>query len=302
MDVFKLRKSDTHAFIITRENFEYHTKQQPPWYQSLDGRTESHLAVCPACDNTISIIGLHASDTELDEETDTIGTKKSRPPHGRHYLFKQLDNLGVLDREAYENCPYAGKSTLSINKKHSAKSHIPSAILSILSTDFDRVIYLLTTSIGIGISNKEAASMATRYRQAEGWKYAGATTMNIPWIFGYFSRSTPLMFKSIKREALRAAIQAHYPGARFEGEYFRLERTGSYMNPCFCFEKHTRKTVDEHLIETIDLVLSDDQGAEFYREPITFDPQHFTALIHSNKANYRSQKLIEFGRQMFRSE
>ncbi len=72
MDVFKLRLrlrlrlrlSDIHGITISRETFEHETKQQAPWYQSLDGRSESHLAICPACDNTISIIGLHSSDTE----------------------------------------------------------------------------------------------------------------------------------------------------------------------------------------------------------------------------------------------
>ncbi|EIA0806474.1 hypothetical protein K6327_004044 [Vibrio vulnificus] len=77
MDVFKLRLSDIHGITISRETFEHETKQQAPWYQSLDGRNESHLAICPACDNTISIIGLHSSDTEVNEETGEIQAKEA---------------------------------------------------------------------------------------------------------------------------------------------------------------------------------------------------------------------------------
>lgn len=301
MDVFKLKVNDANSIAISRENFEHHTKQQPPWYQSLDGRNESHLAVCPACDNTISIIGLHSSDTEVNEETGDIQPKDNRPPHGRHYLFKQLDNLGILDREAYENCPYSGKKKLSPGSKHSTKSPIPSKVLAIIETDFDRVLYLLTKSTGIQISHSKAKEMLTRYKQAEGWKYAGATVMNIPWIFGYFSRSTSLMYQSITNKSIREAIQAHYPNAQFAGKYFKLERApkSQYIDPYFCFEKHTRKTVDEHLEESLDLVLSDDNGHEFYRETITFDPIHFVNLINSTKTTYRDKKLIELGKDFF---
>ncbi|WP_322805393.1 hypothetical protein SO574_23450 (plasmid) [Vibrio alfacsensis] len=299
MDVFKLRVSDIHGITISRETFEHETKQQAPWYQSLDGRNESHLAVCPACDNTISIIGLHSSDTEINEETGEIQAKKSTPAHGRHYLYKQLDGLGILDREAYENCPYSQNTKLSPTKIHSDRSRIPSKVLTLLSTDFDRVVHLLSKSIGIGISNNQAMEMATRYKQSEGWKYAGATVMNIPWIFGYFSRSTTLMFKSISNEKIRDAVQQHYPCAKFEGKYNTLKRTTKHINPCFCFEKHTRKTVNEHLIETIDLVLSDDDGIEFYREAIEFDPAYFANLINKKEATYRNEVLIEFGKSHF---
>ncbi len=299
MDVFKLRVSDTQGILITRENVEHHTKQKYPWYQSLDGRHESHLAICPACDNTISLIGLHASDTKLNEATGKIETKTHRAPHGRHYLFRPIAGLGILDKEAYENCPYSGKTTLSQHQKHSIKSQVPSKILSILTTDFDRVIYLLSHATGIHFSYNEARKMATRYKQAQGWQYAGATVMNLPWIFGYFSRSTPLMFKSIKNETLREAIQTHYPSATFTGRHCKLEKTTEYLNPCFCFERHTRKVVSEHLEETIDLVASDDEGVEFYRETLTFDPLHFVHLINTQETTYRNKPLIELGRLEF---
>ncbi|MFA0079759.1 hypothetical protein AB4427_16740 [Vibrio artabrorum] len=299
MDVFKLKVNDVNSISISRENFEHHTKQQPPWYQSLDGRKESHLAVCPACDNTISIVGLHSGDTEVNEETGNIQPKSNRPPHGRHYLFKQLGDLGVLDREAYEHCPYSGKQKLSPGSKHSTQSPIPSKVLAIIETDFDRVLYLLKKSTGIQISYSRAKEMLTRYKQAEGWKYAGATVMNIPWIFGYFSRSTSLMYQSITNKNVREAIQAHYPSAQFTGEYFNLQRTTQHINPCFCFVKHTRKTINEHLEESLDLVLSDDNGHEFYREAITFDPIHFVNLINSTKTTYRDNKLIDLGKNLF---
>ncbi|HFQ5547776.1 TPA: hypothetical protein ACGUOU_004597, partial [Vibrio vulnificus] len=125
--------------------------------------------------------------------------------------------------------------------------------------------------------------------------------MNIPWIFGYFSRSTTLMFKSISNEKIRDAVQQHYPSAKFEGKYNTLKRTTKHINPCFCFENHTRKTVNEHLEETIDLVLSDDDGIEFYREVITFDPSHFVNLINKKEATYRNEILLVFGKNSFQA-
>lgn len=302
MDVFKLRVSDKKSILITRKNFEYHTKEQHPWYQSLDGKKESHLAVCPACDNTITIIGLHASNTEIDEETGEVSIKKYRPPHGRHYLFRSLEGLGTLDREEYEHCPYSGKSKLSIGSQHSKKSTAPSRILQIISSDFDRIVYLFERSTGISLSLSEATKMLLRYKQSEGWKYAGSTVMNIPWMFAYFSRSTSLMFKQIKNEPLRDAVTRRYPSATFTGKHFKLEPDGEFIRPCFCFMDHKRQVKDEHLEETIDLVVSDEKdNQEFYRETIKFDPLHFDNLLQSKETKYRKEKLITVGKSHFSS-
>ncbi|OCH65477.1 hypothetical protein A6E00_13490 [Vibrio diabolicus] len=142
--------------------------------------------------------------------------------------------------------------------------------------------------------------MAARYKRAEGWKYAGATVTNIPWIFGYFSRSTELKGKSISNENIRKAIQQRYPSAKFEGKYHTLKQTTKPINPCFCFENHTRKTANEHLEEAIDLVISDDDGIEFYRENIPFDPMPFVNLINK-KDGVRKEQLIKFGAENFKT-
>lgn len=300
MDVFKLRLNDTNCIEITKEIFEKETKQQDPWYQSLNGRDESHLAICPACDNTITIIGLHANETELNSETGEIQTKEDREPHGRHYLYKQLDNLGILDREAYENCPYSGKRSLTKGTKHSKTSKVPSRILHILSESLDRVWFILSKSIGINISHNQLEEMVIRYKRAEGWLYAGATVMNVPWIFGYFSRSTSLRYKSIMNENIRSAISREYPDAIFEDKYFTLNSKERAINPCFCFENHTRKMNKEHLDETIDLVITNDDGHEIYRQVIEFDHQYFINLL--NKENtYRNKSILSMGEKYFLS-
>ncbi|CDT38365.1 conserved hypothetical protein [Vibrio coralliirubri] len=63
---------------------------------------------------------------------------------------------------------------------------------------------------------------------------------------------------------------------------------------------HKRQVKDEHLEETIDLVVSDEKDSqEFYRETITFDPLHFDNLLQSKKTKYRNEKLIEVGKLHF---
>lgn len=298
MDVFKLRLSDSNCIEITRKNFEKETKQQEPWYQSLNGKDESHLAICPACDNTITIIGLHANETQLNSETGEIQTKEDCKPHGRHYLYKQLDNLGILDREAYQHCPYSGKRKLTKGSKHSNRSKVPSRIRHILSENLDRVWFMLSKSIGIYMSYNQFEDMVIRYNRAEGWRYAGATVMNIPWIFGYFSRSTSLRYKSIRNENIRAAIAKEYPDAIFESKYFNLNSKERAINPCFCFENHTRNVTNEHLDETIDLVITNDDGNEIYRQVIEFEHQYFINVINK-KDTLRNEYIISMGEKYF---
>lgn len=148
MDVFKLSVSDKHGILITRKNFEHHTRERAPWYPSLNGNRESHLAVCPACNNTITIVGLHSKETEIDKETGEVTSKQEAPPHGRHYLHRALPGLGILDREEYENCPYSGKPTLNPSSQRGTKSPIPTQIQKVLASDFDRVVYFFFTNNG----------------------------------------------------------------------------------------------------------------------------------------------------------
>ena len=88
MDTYKLRPKWTKINTISKENFEKDTGKLEPYYQ-VD--RDSQYAVCPACDNPISIIGLYNPNTKIR-------------PYGKHYP-KTVEKLAVYDRYRYEACP-----------------------------------------------------------------------------------------------------------------------------------------------------------------------------------------------------
>ena len=69
MDTYKLRPKWTKINTISKENFEKDTGKLEPYYQ-VD--RDSQYAVCPACDNPISIIGLYNPNTKSDHMVNTI--------------------------------------------------------------------------------------------------------------------------------------------------------------------------------------------------------------------------------------
>lgn len=92
MDTYKLEPKSTKIKKISKETFEKDTGKLKPYYQ--EGK-DSQYAVCPVCDNPISIIGLY-------------NPKAKTKPYGKHYP-RDVENLAVYDSHKYETCPYASR-------------------------------------------------------------------------------------------------------------------------------------------------------------------------------------------------
>ncbi|MGL4209599.1 MAG: hypothetical protein ACRCTY_09465, partial [Candidatus Adiutrix sp.] len=269
MNVFKLAIGASSVYKIEQTNFEEGNLKKPPFYSFNKKGEPVYYAICPRCDNPIPIIGLY----------------KSKNPYGRH-LPHSIHGLANYDQEAYDFCPYACPQLKSPTEKlkKTKLDGLPQRILNILKEQFDRVIYLLSKSIGIVITDKLAKAMLEKYLRTEGFLYYQAAITNIPWVFGYMSHSQSLYGRIIKEGTpLRAAIEAKLPDAIFSEKNQLFSKSKNFMQITFCFIKHQLPFKNQTLNESFDFVVSAGEGTppqEIYRETLIVDETYFLNLIN----------------------
>ncbi len=272
MDVFKLTMESSEIHDITnRQDFEALTAKKKPWVDyefTTMGRRTRHFAVCPHCNNAIVMIGFNDGS-------------KIKTPYGRHYLARELWQLGsVRDPEAYEVCPYhmKGQSTLNKDEKFPRISEQSIKLVSKLIEHFDSVIHLIQMRAGVQFSKNCIIKMLTAYQASEGWLYKGASEQNIPWTFAYLTLSESLYGQRIYRNEIRQALLCKNPHLTFE-QYRLIPTTGVFFSAEFCFLNHQRKVVNHHLTESLTFSISTSDREVLYQNDITWELTDFDAHI-----------------------
>ncbi|WP_318452335.1 hypothetical protein [Photobacterium leiognathi] len=292
MNIFKLKINDSTFYSLTRDIFNDKTQRKSPWNQIGSDGKNRYYAVCPACENTIQLIGFHLKNTTLNENS----IADISEPFGKHFLSREINHLGLLSKSAYEQCPYASKNQRhpKPNEKYNVKSRIPNKLLHLLRDEFDRIMWCLEKSICIQLPSKYRQTMLNNYLHNEGWWYAGSTLLNLPWTFAYNTNAIPLIFCKIQDEDMKKALQQRYPSAVFN-QYNKLETQGKYIAPTFCFLSHKRhlNTKNHHLTETMVLSISDESGKPIYQKTIEFKPFLFNKIIQSSNQSNRDIVLLQ---------
>lgn len=266
MDIFKLTTGKQQVWKINRDNFELATKKQQPWYQSINGH-DGFFAVCPACDNPVQLVGMLArGKTKL---------------YGKHF-FPQPGTLqyplhGRVDRDEYLWCPYA-QQIRKITKEHRRPVTNPLAITirETLINQFDRVIYLLEKTTGMGISTALAAAMLEDYRAAQGWLYQGATLQNIPWTFAYMIAAKRLFGRRLLDTEFAAELCRQCPYLHYTERQQILSRNQGNPTFCdltFCFILHRRRVIENVLEESIVFDVADTSRKTICKKVVQFDHQ-----------------------------
>lgn len=289
MDIYKLRATDREFKRLTLENFESDTERRPPWYPEIkpeqpDRWKDVQYAVCPACNNPITIVGLYRS-------------LKDRSPFGRH-SESSAHGVALLNVETREYCPlYNPNKTRSKESVKRTIDELAASILRILIEEFDRVVYLLRKSTGINYSQNLLRQMLTDYRGMRGHCYYGATLINIPWMFAYMTNSKSLYMQYLTNEDLITAIKEKCKDLTVteSGQVIKRQGVIKFYPLNFCFIHH-KTSYEESFTEMMSLVVSSDEKT-IYQKRVLFDHDHFQNI--KNWDGYeRNQIQIDLAREV----
>lgn len=293
MDVFKTKPGIPESLRISEENFTNATKKQKPYYaEGRHGRNARCFAVCPLCDNPIQIIGLYKAHEE------------GRNPYGRHYPKDILD-LADYDEEAYYGCYYANpdrKKSVIKRKTETARSM---AMYNLLRDQFDRIIYILETSLELKISYAFAEELLRQYLFNEGWLYYESTYANLPWMLIYAMQAKSLINRRILKEGrlyrflkenCQAVILTDFPNSN----YAKVEAKSGFVHLNFYVCNHNITRKEETIEETYRLVIVENDKIIFER--VLFVEQDFLAKLIAlpPERSRRNPKLQEIAEQLMK--
>lgn len=165
--------------------YEERVGDNPDYTVRVNGEIK-HLALCPRCDNPVSILGIY-------KKIDTA-------PHARHIPGVDIPNVVQYDEYKYKHCPYYRKNANYI------KEYVPETeeaqrreLYRIAKEHYDKAIYLLQKKTGIYISQKMAEMLAENYASVRAYNYIDATLYNIPWYLIYSFSGFPLHHMIIRK-------------------------------------------------------------------------------------------------------
>lgn len=278
MNVYKTKVGQTTRTKISVKNFERDTLREAPYYQAgKPGKEPSYFVVCPACENPIQLLGLYK---ELPHTPN---------PYGKHYS-KSVPYLAEYDHESYEFCPYSNPDrNPDRDGRRTPGSKIAISILNMLINHFDQVIYMIEESTGIKIGNGLAERMLNSYRDHQGHLYKAATLLNIPWIFAYMANAKSITRQRIHNNpALLEALREHLPNAQIDVDgsqkgVLKPKNDKDFLDINVSYIHHSITSIDKVITETMKMVvftLRNKANVVLHEQVITFDPDHFLALIN----------------------
>ncbi|CDG89513.1 hypothetical protein [Xenorhabdus bovienii] len=275
MNVYKVSIDYKGYYAIDKDDYEQRTSRRSPWYKTSDTGSPQYFAICPACDNPIQIIGFYKP---------SINTPH---PYGKHF-GRSVPGVGVYDHEAYTWCPYSKKNINNPDERPKREpSYLTGQILKILICHFDKIVFFLSKNMGIRIDEKLAESMLLQYRDEEGWLYARATLMNVPWQFAYMTDNQVILFKKILSSDLAEILINQVP------KYLMLNDNGYLIKHPDCkkyielgtyYTRHHIHVQGNELVEKMDCVFTLKEGyntpREIHRITIEFDYRYFDNLAN----------------------
>ena len=282
MNIYKLPTFPEPSRPITRTGFEQATEKRAPWYQTDEKGMERHYALCPACVNPIQIIGLYTEGK----------------PYGRHNN-KAVSGIAALAPEELETCPlFLRRRPLHKNSRRPVESKTAAEILKRLVAEFEHIPWFLKKATGIHYSRGLIAKMLDSYIAERGWRYLGATLLNIPWIFAYMSDSQSLFGQRIIDPQIRRTILDHTPEAAFTEDNRLVNKENMNFSMFVCFIGHQSKRDNEQFQESMIMSISN-HNQNIYRKKIIFDYDFYAKVLNKpfNDKNYQtlaSEKLGMF--------
>ena len=288
MKDFKLKPGVSRIYKIDQEVYREKTSLNMPYVRKGKDDTIRYFAVCPACNNPIQLVGLFGEN-----------------PYGKHYC-RSVSGVALHNENDYVQCPNASRNYRPPGKEERKQvaGELEINVYNIVREHFDQAIYILKQDIGIHITNDMAKEILIHYYNSEGWLYPWSFEYNIPWMLLFVYRGISIYGKLVAKESpLGKYLLNHnkYKLEPYNNRYYRV-LTKEWVRSSVMLSKHRRKLEDDRLVETVELVYSEEEKGVRevkWRTEIRYNEKRFINLITSNKTEkYRDSELIEISQRV----
>jgi len=304
MDCYKLHTGMSVTYeVSTKEDFELRAgKNKDYYYIGRDG-VKRGLAVCPACDNPVRILGLY-------------NKLNNRKPHARHHNMSTA--FAIHDESAYYHCPLSNPNQES-GRDEASKNREPSAyeksMYYMLRDYFDKAIYILNQDLSIRVSFSFAKRLLEEFVINKGYMNPDASIYNLPWILLDSNFSFNMIQKQVKRDTELHDALLQMDRIRLEpykykdknGNIVETEYDTIYANVKEYvvlrghFIQHIRRIRNDCLEESIGFGISDSEEIPIrwvHREKYGINPWRFPNLCKNGIDKYRNERFLKAARDI----
>lgn len=208
MRIFKLSCDiRSPVYEITENNYLEKTKKAQPFFNSKE---KKYYAICPDCNNPISIISLF-NDRTLNNKKNPVRL------HGRH-VKKNVKGVAVYNQETYNDCDLknAKASKLSEKGKSTKKAN---EIIKLIDSHLESLFWCIQRILGLNISYNSFKKMLNDFVVSEGHYYRRVTKWNLPYSLLYMQGQISLYKRYIKENEMGQKIKA----ALEQSTFFKVE-------------------------------------------------------------------------------
>lgn len=282
---FKLHTGISPSYEISRDIYESLTAKNNDYsWRGADGKKRP-LAICPACDNPIQLIGLYKK------------LQNTEHPYGKH--FQKNTIIAKYNAQAYQFCPYASHSYhVDWDARKKEMTEYEERILKTVHDYFDLAVYIIEQETGLYVSENLARQMVKGYIESEGYMYYWATVYNIPWMLLYFMPSRPCYGLVVKQDSplweyLSSRNDVLLENSFKEG-YDIVKNNGKFLNLNLVFLLHDRKLIQDEVVETLQMTVNttgkDRLPKTQYKKELHINEYRFPEFVQH--AKYRNRKLL----------
>ena len=299
MKKFKLRTGKNQVYSLTKEVYEKVKLLRKPYRQQEKDGSTHYFAVCPACDNSIQIIGLYAK------------TNSTPDIYGRHY--NRDAEIAKHNEQMYHFCPYAThKYTVNKDSRKPELTEFEKSIYYTLKENFDIAVKIIEQDTGLYITDNLARLMLEDFISCEGHMYYWATLYNIPWMLLYFLSARncygmlvkidSLFYNLLKKQKDVSLVQSS-----MKDHWYVRNKDNKYLNLGMSAIHHKRRVVNDTLEESIKVCfftnIDDFTPQILFHTKLQINEYRFLNWISSPKAEQyrngaRNQRLLEIAKEV----
>ncbi len=250
MNIFKLDVSDdAEVYSITTNTFVSVTKKELPFFNETSNARKYH-AICPECNNPISIVGLFTDKKKPGAKT-----------HGKH-VRRDVVGLPEFSQERFSCCSLENPVAFDCMDKHKSESRATQIVD--LVKDYPEIVFDNVRNImGINFHEDVFFEMMSMFIKNNGPNYKYVTMWNLPYSFinvqnqvSIFSRR---IFKNKFGREIETSINANSKYFKVDKGFIKKKKDG-YSNIYMYFNNHVLPSGSES--ETIDLIIEEEHKGE----------------------------------------
>lgn len=172
MNVFSIKTNPKFAVTLTEKSYNDKTRRVAP-YIFNDGNKVHSYALCPACQNPVTLVNRNVPSTE------------SRVLYAKH-KGSSVPGLAEHNQAAYEDCPLHNPEKFDSKtlRKNIARND---EILNAMRNHLHLIINILEKSTGIKFTDDLVAGLLDDFKGNQGHKYRAITLYNLPFGFAYMT-------------------------------------------------------------------------------------------------------------------